>query len=318
MKQPHYRLEELEERKVREIEHSRTRRRILQGYERRIDTNPAEQAEDLGTLIRDPEAFKYHFSNTKYYSIQESLEEYEKEWLRRRCRPGVRVLDYCCGSGENGIMAARLGATVVGIDISPEGIENAQMNAERAGVGERCSYEVMDGENMTFPDDSFDVIVVYGALHHVDLDRAMSECRRVLRPGGEMLALEALRHNPLIHAYRKRTPHLRTAWEVEHILGVPEIERCRAYFDRVETRFFHLFVLLAVPFRKTPLFPHLRRALDRVDQLVLRWPTLGKYAWVGAVTLSGPKKAAAGGKAPTTGSNGAGASRVGSASHAVG
>jgi len=285
----HYRLEELEERKLQEIEHSRNRRKILKGYERQSDTTAAEQV-DLGQMVRDPEAFKKHFSNVKYYSIQKSLEAYETEWLRQRCRPGVRVLDYCCGSGENGILAAKFGATVVGIDISPEGIENAEENARRAGVGPLCTHEVMDGEDLKFPDNTFDVIVVYGALHHVDLDRAMEECRRVLKPGGQMLALEALRHNPIIHAYRKLTPNLRTPWEVDHILGVPELRHCRKYFESVTTKYFHLLSLLAVPFRKTPIFVPLRDALDRIDQVILQWEPLGKHAWVSATTLANPKK----------------------------
>lgn len=289
MAQIHYRLEDLEKRKLQEIEHSRNRRKILKGYERQSDTNASEQV-DLGQFVRDPEAFKKHFSNVKYYSIQKSLEEYETEWLRQRCRPGVRVLDYACGSGENGIMAAKFGATVVGIDISPEGIENAEANARAAGVGHLCTHEVMDGEDLKFPDNSFDFAVVYGALHHVDLDRAMKECSRVLKPGGQMLALEALRHNPIIHAYRKLTPHLRTPWEVDHILGVPEIRHCRMYFESVTTKYFHLFSLLAVPFRKTPLFGPLRSFLDRIDEFVLRWEPIGKYAWVSATTLANPKK----------------------------
>lgn len=289
MAEIHYKLEDLEERKLQEIEHSRNRRKILKGYERQSDTNAAEQV-DLGQFVRDPEAFKKHFSNVKYYSIQKSLEEYETEWLRERCGPGVRVLDYCCGSGENGIMAARFGASVIGIDISPEGIENAEENARRAGVADLCRHEVMDGEDLKFSDNSFDVIVVYGALHHVDLDRAMEECRRVLRPGGQMLALEALRHNPIIHAYRKLTPNLRTPWEVDHILGVPEIRHCQKYFESVTTRYFHLLSLLAVPFRKTPLFVPLRNALDRIDQVILRWEPLGKHAWVSATTLANPRK----------------------------
>lgn len=290
MNDPHYKIEDLEERKLREIEHSRQRRQILQGFERHADTINDEQAEGLQQLIRDPEAFKHHFSNMKYYSIQTSLEDYERDWIASRCRPGVRVLDYACGSGENGLLAARAGATVIGIDISPEGIENARANAVRAGLAHLCTYEVMDGEDLKFPDNSFDIIIVYGALHHVDLHRAMKECTRVLKPSGEMLALEALRHNPIIHAYRKRTPHLRTAWEVDHILGVPEIKQCRQYFESVNTRFFHLFVLFAVPFRKTPLFKPLRKVLDALDHLILRVPFIGRYAWMSATTMTGPKK----------------------------
>ncbi len=275
----------LEERKIKEIEHSRIRRQILQGYERCSDTNRLEEARNLDILIRDKAAFKRHFANTKYYSITRQSEMFIDAWLRRKCSTGVKVLDFACGNGENGLMAAKYGADVTGIDISPEGIENARANAIEAGVGENCTFEVMDGENMTFDDNSFDLGIEYGALHHVDLDRAMSELSRVLRPEAQMLCVEALRHNPLIHWYRRLTPHLRTQWEYEHILGVESVEVMRKYFKQVEVNFFHLAALAAVPFRKTALFRPLRTLLDGIDRVVLQNQTLGKYAWIMIVEL---------------------------------
>lgn len=282
--------EHLEERKLKEIEHSRVRRQILQGSERHADTNPSEQAENINTLVRDKEAFNYHFSNIKFYSVTKASEDYQRAWMAQRCGPGTTVLDFACGSGENGILAASFGATVLGMDISPEGVENANLNARQSGVAQRCRFEVMDGENMTYADDTFDYAVEYGALHHVELNAAMRELARVIKPGGEMICIEALRHNPVIHAYRKRTPHLRTAWEVDHILGVESLDVMRKYFGRVEARFFHLTALAAVPFRKTFLFKPMRAIFDAVDRLILRNQQLGKYGWIMAVTIADPIK----------------------------
>lgn len=284
-------MEQLEERKIAEIEHSRNRRKILQGFERRIDTHESEAVSGRDKLIRDQAAFDYHFSNIKYYSVTHSSEQYQYAWLRERCGPGVSVLDFACGNGENGIFAAKCGADVTGIDISPEGVENSNTNAAEAGVAAHCRFEVMDGEKMTFPDNTFDVAVEYGALHHVDLNAAIAELARVLKPRGEMICVEALRHNPLIHWYRKRTPHLRTAWEVDHILGVQDLECARKYFGAVNVRFFHLAALAAVPFRKTPLFRPLRAVLDAVDRVILRNQAVGKYAWIMVFTLANPRKA---------------------------
>ena len=72
----------------------------------------------------------------------------------------------------------------------------------------------------------------------MDLDAALGELARVLKPDAKMICIEALRHNPLIHAYRKRTPHLRTEWEVEHILGVESLDVMKRYFSQVDVRFF--------------------------------------------------------------------------------
>jgi ubiquinone/menaquinone biosynthesis C-methylase UbiE len=199
-------------------------------------------------------------------------------------------LDYCCGNGENGLFMAHCGADVIGIDISPEGVENANANAVREQVEDRCRFQVMDGEAMSFPEGTFDVAVVYGALHHVDFEKAMAELVRVLKPGAEMICIEALRHNPIIHLYRKLTPHLRTEWEVAHILGVGHLKRARRYFGAVDARFFHLAVLCAVPFRKTRMFRALRRLLDSVDDVILRVPWVGRFGWIMVFTLAKPIK----------------------------
>jgi ubiquinone/menaquinone biosynthesis C-methylase UbiE len=281
----------LEDRKLKEIEHSRKRRTILQGFERYSDTNRTEEAAGLSSLIRDPEQFKYHFSNTKFYSIAVSSETYYHNWIRDRCR-GAKALDYCCGNGENGLFMAQNGADVTGIDISPEGVANANLNAAQLGLQQRCRYVVMDAEATSFPDRSFDLIVEYGALHHLDYGNAMNELRRIVKPGGFIVCIEALRHNPIIHLYRKRTPHLRTAWEVEHIIGVGHLKWSREYFGTVKPRFFHLAALAAVPFRKTRLFRPLRRVLDSVDSVILRIPFVRRFAWQCVYILSEPTRQA--------------------------
>ena len=283
-------LESLEERKLKEIEHSRKRRGILQGFERHSDTDKSERVENLETVILDKDAFDYNFSNMKFYSITNKSEEFQYKWLKERCAPGVKVLDFGCGNGENGIFAAQCDAEVIGIDISPEGVANANLNAKQAGVDDYCKFEVMDGENMTFADNTFDLGVEYGVLHHVDLNKAIIELNRVLKPTGEMICVEALRHNPLIHWYRKRTPHLRTQWEFEHILGVEDLAIARKYFHKINVKYFHLAVLAAVPLRKTPFFKPVRALLNKADSILLRSERIGKYGWIMIFTMSEPKK----------------------------
>lgn len=281
----------MEERKLKEIEHSRKRREVLQGFERLADTHAADQVEDLEELIKDKEKFNYYFANMKYYAITTSSEKYKTDWLEKYCSsPELKVLDFACGSGENGIYSATCGAQVIGIDISPEGVENATNNAKKFDVSESCEFIEMDGEEMTFEDNTFDFAVEYGALHHVDLDKALSELARVIKPGGKMMCLEAMRHNPLIHGYRKRTPHLRTEWEVEHILGVESFDVMKKYFKNVEAKYFHLLTLALVPFRKTFIFPVLYPVFDFLDRLLLSSKLIGKYGWIMAIEISDPIK----------------------------
>ena len=227
----------LEERKLKEIEHSRKRRNILRGFERHTDTNISEQANNLNSLIVNQKAFNYYFSNMKFYSVTSLSEKYQYDWLKKKCKPGLKILDFGCGNGENGIYAAQQGADTLGIDISPEGVANANLNAKKMGLSNRCKFIVMDGENLNFPDNTFDLGVEYGVLHHVDLDKSMKELSRVLKPNAEMICVESLRHNLFIHLYRKLTPHLRTKWEVEHILSLEDLNIVRRYFKSVDVKF---------------------------------------------------------------------------------
>lgn len=281
----------MEERKLKEIEHSRKRREVLQGFERLADTHAADQVEDLEELIKDKEKFNYYFANMKYYAVTTSSEKYKTDWLEENCSSeDLKVLDFACGSGENGIYAATCGANVLGIDISPEGVENATNNAKKFNLSDKCEFIEMDGEEMTFDNNTFDIAVEYGALHHVDLDKALSELARVIKPEGKMMCLEAMRHNPLIHNYRKKTPHLRTEWEVEHILGVESFEVMKKYFKNVDAKYFHLLTLSLVPLRKTFLFPLLYPVLDFLDKILLSSKFVGKYGWIMAIELSEPIK----------------------------
>lgn len=277
----------MEDRKRLEVEHSDQRRSIVKGYEYQTDASPGADVEEL---VTNKKAYEQHFSNMKFYSIARASFAYRDACLLEGIE-GLTVLDYCCGNGEVAVQVAHRGARLVyGIDLSPVAIENAQALAAREGVADRCVFKVMDAEHMEFPDSSFDVVHEYGALHHLDLRSAYAELSRILKSGGKLVCTEALRHNPFIHWYRKRTLHLRTQWEYEHILGVPEIRMGKAYFGSVHIRFFHLVSFAAVPFRKKPVFSRLLSLLEGIDSVLLRLPLVRRLAWVAVVVLTRPHK----------------------------
>lgn len=230
------------------------------------------------------------WANMKYYAVERASRTFVERWFERHVA-GMRVLDYCCGNGEDGVLLAGLGASeVVGIDISPVSIENCQNLAVREGIADRVTHMVADAEDTGFEDNTFDIVTEYGSLHHLDLDKALGEMARVLKPGGRAICQEAVRHNPLIHLYRKLTPSLRTPWEVPHILGRSSLDHARRYFRTVEVRHFHLVSLLSVPFRRTPLFNPLLSLLESVDSVLLSIPGLKWMGWQMVIVLSDPKK----------------------------
>jgi len=228
------------------------------------------------------------WANFKYYAIEQRSLDYARAWLQREVA-GRTVLDYGCGNGEESLFAARHGAArVVGIDISEVSIKNCRLRGDRERLGQLVEFRVNDGEALEFEDNSFDVAMEYGVLHHVDLEAAMRELARVLKPHGRMICTEALGHNPIIQAYRRRTPELRTQWEVEHILRKEAFATMSRYFRRIEPRFFNLATLAAVPFRKSAMFRPLLRLLEAIDVVLLRTPGLKWHAWITVFVLAEP------------------------------
>ena len=276
----------LEDRKKKEIEHSDRRRQIVTGYEYFTD---ASSDDEKRQYVTSEDEYNYHFSNTKFYSITNSSFGYRDKILYSNIKNKI-TLDWCCGNGEIGIAMAQAGAKKVhGVDISDVSISNATALSNEHNLDDICNYVQMDAEKMSFSDNTFDIVHEYGALHHVDLEVSLKEVSRVLKADGRFICTEALRHNPIIHWYRKRSMHLRTVWEVDHILGVKDILKGDKYFNEINIKYFHLFALIAIPFRKTSFFKPLLRALEWIDNIVLKIPHVQKLAWVAVIEFKGPK-----------------------------
>ncbi len=102
-------------------------------------------------------------------------------------RPGLVALDLCCGTGDVALALARRGATVTGIDFSNAMLDVARRRLAPTGV----QFIHGDAMQLPFPDASADIVTVaYGLRNVADVDRALAEWRRVLRPGGRLVVLE--------------------------------------------------------------------------------------------------------------------------------
>ena len=94
-----------------------------------------------------------------------------------------RVLDVACGTGVVAITAARLGARVTGLDLTPELLEAARRNAATAAV--EIDWHEGDVENLPFEAGTFDVVVSqFGHMFAPRPEVALGEMLRVLKPGG--------------------------------------------------------------------------------------------------------------------------------------
>lgn len=110
-----------------------------------------------------------------------------------RLQPGESVLDVGCGTGSLAIAAKRrVGAgKVYGIDASAPMIARARRKARKAGL--EVTFDEGVAESLPFPDARFDVVLNTVMLHHLPRnvrEACIGEMRRVLKPGGRMLAVE--------------------------------------------------------------------------------------------------------------------------------
>jgi demethylmenaquinone methyltransferase/2-methoxy-6-polyprenyl-1,4-benzoquinol methylase len=103
-------------------------------------------------------------------------------------RPGDRVLDVCCGTGDLAIAAAKAGGKVTGLDFSEP------MLARAREKNPDIDWVSGDALGLPFPDGSFDAATVgFGVRNLDDLERGLAELRRVLKPGGRVAILEITR-----------------------------------------------------------------------------------------------------------------------------
>jgi demethylmenaquinone methyltransferase/2-methoxy-6-polyprenyl-1,4-benzoquinol methylase len=133
----------------------------------------------------------------------------DQHWRRRvimelRQIGGSNVLDVATGTADLAIMAARNGMNVTGVDISPGMLRHGQVKVDKAGLTDRVRLRVADGTSLPFSDRSFDAVTVaFGVRNFEDLDRGLSEMRRVLTKGGLLCVLEFSRpRGPLAPLYR--------------------------------------------------------------------------------------------------------------------
>jgi ubiquinone/menaquinone biosynthesis C-methylase UbiE len=108
---------------------------------------------------------------------------------RLELQSGDRVLDVCCGSGASAIPAAlRVGTTgsVLGVDLAESLLELARQKSQQQGL-ENIQFRCHDFTNLNLPSENFDAIVcVFGIFFVPDMEAAVAELWRMLRPGGKL------------------------------------------------------------------------------------------------------------------------------------
>jgi len=209
-------------------------------------------------------------------SSYQFLQSYLKDKLA-----GKKVLDFGCGNGVHSFWLAEAGAEVIGIDLSQKSLELARERAKKQTKGIGPQFLVMDCEKLEFADNSFDIIFDGGTFSSLDLQKVFPELARVLRPGGFVVGIETLGHNPLINAKRKLNTLVgkRTGWAASHIVQMQDFENAKQYFSSVKVYFFHVTGWVTFPFLKIPGFTLVLAGFETLDKMLEKIPFLRRYSF---------------------------------------
>lgn len=125
------------------------------------------------------------------------------------------------------------------INISEKELEKGKKHA--ASKKFPVKHYLMDANNLTFEDESFNIVFGGAILHHLDIEKSIRHIYRVLKPGGKIIFLEPLNMNPLYKIYRKMNPQERTP--DEHALVAKDFKLIRQKFT-FNHYFFDFFTVI--------------------------------------------------------------------------
>jgi 2-polyprenyl-3-methyl-5-hydroxy-6-metoxy-1,4-benzoquinol methylase len=196
---------------------------------------------------------------------------------------GKRVLDIGSGFGNAALNLAQKGAIVTSIDISPNLIKGCNYRAEKNGLD--VDFRVMDAQNLEFEDNTFDIILGYRTIHHLqDINAFLLSANRCLKSGGFVLFVEPQKHNPFVEFGRIfiRNSYKDDRTPTEHPLVPSDLKLMRKIFGNME-KDEYLFLSSACQIFSIKGYKTLFRITDRIftpiDSLLWYLPFLRPLYW---------------------------------------
>jgi 2-polyprenyl-3-methyl-5-hydroxy-6-metoxy-1,4-benzoquinol methylase len=163
---------------------------------RNIKKNKTPSKEEASQIVEDwLKGTEIHRKWIKTYRTGENNEFFENafDYITRILDAPLNalILDVGCGSCDKSIRLVKRGFLVIGIDISESVLEIGKKNIESEGMSAKITLKCENIRELSFENQHFDYILCWGVLMHIpDLEKAISELSRVLKPGGFLIISE--------------------------------------------------------------------------------------------------------------------------------
>ena len=210
---------------------------------------------------------------------------------------GLLILDAGCGHGAFSVYAAGEGGFPAALDVQMDRLAFARAQSAGMGVSVQCVRGM--SETLPFPDGLFDMVLSRSTLQYTRIPDALAEFHRVLKPGGALIVVENLAHNPfllLFRAFRGVTGNrLRLgpyagnkAGAIRGYVSAGLMRSVQSGLLENGCLFQHLLRPLSLgllfALRQCSPVKRLDRAVERLDtRLIGSLPILQRFAWAGTV-----------------------------------
>jgi ubiquinone/menaquinone biosynthesis C-methylase UbiE len=207
---------------------------------------------------------------------------------------GKRMLEIACAQGYGSLELAARGALVTGVDLAERRCAAATRAAAGVEPGARPRFLAARAEALPFASGSFDLVFCRDVLMYAEPRSVLSECYRVLAPGGRAAFVESLDGHAGLRWFRRRTsPSEYLAFT--HHLSWAEMEQLVWPFTRRELRAHHLLAQASFGFLFVLRSTALHRAALRLFAPIDAWllgvaPKLARFAWRATLVVERPSR----------------------------
>lgn len=219
-----------------------------------------------------------------------------------------KILELGAGSGQYGLILKKRGfANVIVTDIAASGLISALNYAKQNKLSYKDSFYAVDAENLPFENNSFDLVFIVAALHHLEnIPKAISEIKRCLKPNGKVIiAVEPNRWyfriirpiGNLLGLRRIQNEESSVADEKTKGFTIKELEIYLTDFKIIEKQkiwyltgiIYYLPTLAKRAFNLNLQLPNsLRKITNKTDRIIEKMPIINRYSF--HITIIAEKK----------------------------